>query len=59
MGEERVDGIVKFLLKSKEVRKDNNKIDSCPNCNAGSIYEQDSIEKLGQCDYCFNEFKLS
>lgn len=59
MEEKRINEIVKFLLKSRKIRKYNDKIESCPNCNIGNIYEQDSIEKIGQCDYCFNEFRLA
>ena len=59
MEEKRIKEIVKFLLKSREIRKHNDRIGLCPNCDIGNIYEQDSIEKIGQCDYCFDEFKLA
>ena len=30
----------------------------CPLCSGGFICDVDSLEKIGYCDYCFEEFKL-
>lgn len=45
--------------KRKEIVDGNKPISQCPNCPIGFIWETDNIEKIGQCDRCFEEFKLS
>ena len=45
--------------KSKEIMDGNEVVSSCLNCKTGAIFETDPIEKIGQCNNCFTEFKLS
>jgi len=45
--------------KSKEIMDGNEVICSCLNCGKiGAIFETDPLERIGQCNRCFEEFKL-
>jgi len=52
------DELVYLRNKTDEVKKGNEAICRCPNCPSGTIWEKDTIEMIGQCDYCFEEIKL-
>ena len=49
---------VRNRIKSKEITEGNDCISGCLNCKLGAIFEIDPIEKIGQCNVCFTEFKL-
>jgi len=53
------DELVYLKYKTNGVRNGNNSICRCPNCSSGTIWEKDTIEQIGQCDYCFVEIKLN
>jgi len=44
--------------KSKEIIDANEPIGRCLNCEFGTIFETDPLERIGQCNRCFEEFKL-
>ena len=53
---------VRNRIKEKEIMDGNEVVSSCPNCyknKFGGIFVIDPIEKIGQCNKCFTEFKLS
>jgi hypothetical protein len=31
----------------------------CPACEVGFLHLKDPVERIGQCDYCFEEIKLN
>jgi len=53
------DLIVRNRIKSKEIMDANEPIGRCLNCEVGTIFETDPLERIGQCYMCFEEFKLS
>lgn len=42
---------------SKQIKEDEF-VCRCPACPTGFLHLKDSIESIGQCDYCFEEIKL-
>ena len=53
------DELVYLRYKTSGVRAGNKAICRCPNCSYGTVYEKYPFERIGQCDYCFEEIKLN
>ena len=53
------DELVYLRHKTDKIRNGNEIICRCPNCKLGKVYEKYPIERIGQCDNCFEEIKLN
>ena len=50
---------VRNRIKQDKIREGNEVVSRCLNCRLGMIFNIDPLEKIGKCDSCFTEFKLS
>jgi hypothetical protein len=55
---EIADELVIYEKKRIEIVKGNECVGRCPACRIGFVFEKDLIERIGQCDNCFEEHKL-
>ena len=49
---------VRNKKRRRKIMDGNDSVGRCLNCKLGAIFNIDPIERIGQCNSCFTEFKL-